>query len=646
MALVDLLEISKQYEAQKILCNINFTIDEGERISIIGKNGSGKSTLLKIITKEIEPDSGEIRYKQNTTIKMLPQVPKFDDNVTVKEEIETHLKELKDLKARFDEISNLLVTDYENEVLIKEQAELAGRLDYFNAWEINSKVERVLKEFKLKEFENRLVNLLSGGEQKRVALAGLLLKKPDILILDEPTNHLDVYMVEFIEEIILKEKFTLLFVSHDRYFIDNVATKSIEIEDCKLRNFAGGYQSYLEQKEKILENMQKDHTNLLRLLKAEERWYQRGITARRKRNEGRKARFLEIKERAKKNPSVIRKITIELQREQHSFNKDEKGLNKKKMLFEIEKLKKSLGEKLLIENFSTRIVQRDKIAIVGKNGTGKSTFIRILLEQLKADSGFIKKGDFKIGYFDQHRTVLDDSKNIIETFCPNGGDRVEVWGKNMHVFGYLKNFLFPREHLDKKIGILSGGEKNRVALALLFTKKVDCLILDEPTNDLDIPTINILEENLQKFEGAVIFVSHDRYFVDKIAKKLFIFKGEGLVEESHQTYSEYLEIEKAIKELEDFEIEPEQKVVEVKKEKKQTKLSYKEQREYDSLPEQIDEFEQKIEELNECLSNPKCYEQVGITKVADELKEIEEKYETVVERFLELEEKVEELKSN
>ncbi len=643
MALIDLLEVSKQYDTNKILCEVNFSIEELERVCIIGKNGSGKSTLMKIITGEIEIDGGERISKNGINIKMLLQVPKFADGLSVKDAIENELSELKEIKKSFDEVSLKLSSDYENKELLKKQAELTTKLDFFNAWDLDNEIERVLNEFMLKEFEAKPVNLLSGGEQKRVALAGLLLKKPDILLLDEPTNHLDVYMVEFLEEMLSKNRFTLIFVSHDRYFIDNVATKSVEVEECKLRTFKGGYNNYLIEKEKILSNMQKDHENLLRMLKAEEHWYQRGVTARRKRNEGRKARLLEIRESAKKNPSLIKKMSIELKREKHNFQNDkENRLNRKKMLFEIENLKKSLGEKLLIENFTTRILQQDKIAIVGKNGSGKSTFIRLLLGDLKPDKGIIKMGDFKIGYFDQHRTILNDDKNLIETFCPDGGDRVEAWGKNMHVFGYLKNFLFPKEYLDKKIGMLSGGEKNRVALALLFTKKVDCLILDEPTNDLDIPTINILEENLQKFMGAVIFVSHDRYFVDKIADRLFIFKGDGEIEESHQSYTEYLEIEKEIKEIESFSFEMQKSSnQEIKKEKKQTKLSYKDQREYELLPTKIEKYELKIKELNECLANPNCYQERGISKVADELEQLKTEYDILVERYLELEEMIE-----
>ncbi|RXK01163.1 ABC transporter ATP-binding protein [Arcobacter sp. CECT 8986] len=652
MALIDLQNINKQYDTKVILKDVNFTLIPGQRIAVIGQNGQGKSTLLKVIMGEIEPDSGEKSIDKSVKIEMLAQQPKFEDNLTVREAIEKQLTELNEAKIRYEELTQQLATDYENQELLKEQSKLATFIDFHNAWDLDNMIERVLKEFKLKEYEFKDVNLLSGGEQRRVSLAGLLLKKPDILLLDEPTNHLDVYMVEFLESLLMKNNFTLLFISHDRYFIDNIATNIVEIEDGTIRRFNGGYSDYLQQKEELLSSMQKEHENLIRLVKREAHWMQRGVTARRKRNERRKAEYFELKKKAKSNPAQIRKMSVELQREQKSFN-NETGTtrNKRKMLFELDKISKTLGDKLLIKDFTTRILQKDVIAIVGPNGTGKSTMLKLFTEKLHIDDGRFKKGDFSIGYFDQHREMLDDSKSLIETFCPNGGDRVILDdGRNMHVFGYLKNFLFPREYLDKKIGVLSGGEKNRVALALLFTKHYDCLILDEPTNDLDIPTINILEEYLQNFQGALIFVSHDRYFVDKIATKLFIFRGEnGKVEESFQPYTEYLEFEKEIKELESYanEIEKSQSSQDNRKSqpKKQTKLSYKDQRDYDSLPKEIEELEQKIEEINICLSNPECYEQKGIVAVSKELEEVEEIYEQKVERFLELEELIESFNS-
>jgi len=642
LALLDLLSVSKAYESQQILKEIDFFVNRGERICIIGKNGGGKSTLMKIIDGSLEFDEGRRIVQNGIKIEMLSQSPTFDENLSVRDAIENELTELKEAKKEYEEISLKLENDFKNTELLKRHEELTNFLDLHNAWNLDDKIERVLAQFSLKEYEQRSVTVLSGGEQRRVTLAGLILKKPDILLLDEPTNHLDVYMVEFLEEMLLKERFTLVFISHDRYFIDKIATKTVEIDNCKLRSFSGGYEDYLRAKEELLKSMQKSHEVLLKHLKSEEEWLRRGVKARLKRNEGRKQRVLKMREEAKKNPSVINKIKLELEREQKNFNQT-KSTNKQKMLFEIYNLSKKLGDKLLIKNFSTRILQRDRIAIVGKNGAGKSTLLKILLGELKPDSGVFKRGEFKIGYFDQQRTSLDDEKNLIETFCPNGGDRVDVKGKNMHVYGYLKNFLFPREHLDKKIGVLSGGEKNRVALALLFTKAIDCLILDEPTNDLDIPTINILEEYIQSFQGAVIFVSHDRYFVDKIAQKLFIFKGNGIIEESYQSYSEYLEIEKELKSLENFTAKTEKEGQKAPT-NRSVKLSYKEKLEYEKLPDQIDEIENKIEELKKCLSNPECYEKIGLIKLSEELSKKEEELEPLIDRLLEIEEKLETIK--
>ena len=645
MALIDLQNISKQYDTKVILKDANFTLNQGQRIAVIGQNGQGKSTLFKIIMRQTEPDSGDMAIDKSLKIEMLDQQPKFKPNLKVRDAIENQLTELKSAKNEYEKITNQLMTDYENEDLIRRQSELVTYIDFHNAWDLDNMIERVLVEFQLKQYESKDVNLLSGGEQRRVSLAGLLLKKPDVLLLDEPTNHLDVYMVEFLEQLLLKNNFTLLFISHDRYFIDNIATSVVEVDGGVLRKFNGGYSSYLEQKAQILENMQKDHENLLRMVKREAHWMQHGITARRKRNERRKAEYFDLKQKARSNPAMIRKMSIELQREQKAFNSEEKQQNKKKMLYELDDVCKTLGDKELIKDFTTRILQKDTIAIVGPNGSGKSTLLKIFMEKMKIDSGNFKKGDFQIGYFDQQRDSLDDNKNLMETFCPNGGDRVILDdGRNMHVYGYLKNFLFPREYLDKKVGVLSGGEKNRVALALLFTRKVDCLILDEPTNDLDIPTINILEEYLQNFQGALIFVSHDRYFVDKIAKKLFVFQGNGHIMESFQPYTEYLEIEKELKDLSSFENELTKEATAPKQTqtvKKQTKLSYKDQREYDMLPQEIEELEKKLDEINACLMNPKCYEQKGIVAMSKELEETQEIYEQKVERFLELEELIE-----
>jgi len=646
MALVGLFNIAKNYDIKQLLKGVDFQLNEGERVAIVGQNGCGKSTLLKILSGEVIADEGTRVLDKSVIIDSLDQNPKFELGLNVRDAIENELTDLKEAKDRYEKLSLLISEDFENRKLLEEHAKVTNYLDHHNAWNLDDKIERVLQEFKLKEYEYRDVTMLSGGEQRRVALASLILKKPDILLLDEPTNHLDVYMVEFLEEILLKEKFTLLIISHDRHFINSIVTRIVEVENMNIVSYEGGYDNYLVLKEQRMQSLAKTHDTLVKFLKKEEEWLSRGVKARLTRNQGRKARVFELRDKAKKDPTLIRKMQIELEREKKSFNRgDEKGMSKKKMLFDIENLHYTIAGKELINGFTTRILQRDRIAIVGHNGSGKSTLLKLLLGRLAPTKGTIDKGDFAIGYFDQHREMLDENKNILDTFCPDGGDIVDVQGRNMHVFAYLKSFLFPEEYMLKKVGMLSGGEKNRVAIALLLTKKVDCLILDEPTNDLDIQTINILEEKLINFPGALLFVSHDRYFVDKIATKLIVFKGHGEVEESYQNYSEYLEIEKSIDDL--YEIEKEVKSTSTKpkepKQKLKTKLSYKEQRDLERLPDLIEELENRIEEINNCLYDPTCYEEKGLVNVADELKKAETEYEKLTERYLEVLEMEEEL---
>ncbi|HHB94425.1 MAG TPA: ABC-F family ATP-binding cassette domain-containing protein, partial [Campylobacterales bacterium] len=464
MALVSLFNIDKNYDVKQLLKGVDFSLNDGERVAIVGQNGCGKSTLIKIISGELSADSGRRVIDRRVIIDTLDQNPHFDAALIVRDAIENELVEIKKAKNRYDELSELISIDYDNQKLIDEHAQITTYLDHHNAWNLDDKIERVLQEFKLKEYEYRNVNTLSGGEQRRVALASLILKKPDILLLDEPTNHLDVYMVEFLEEILIKEKFTLLIISHDRHFINTIATRIVEIENMNVVSYDGGYDQFLVKKEQRMNSMKKEHENLLRFLKKEEEWLSRGVKARLTRNQGRKKRVFELRDKAQKDPTLIRKMMIDLEREKKSFN-SEGSISKKKMLFDIENLNYAIAGKNLIENFTTRILQRDKIAIVGHNGSGKSTLLKILLGRIEPNSGTIQRGEFEIGYFDQHREMLDDDKSIVETFLPKGGDRVDVQGKSMHIYAYLKSFLFPEEYLQKKVGLLSGGEKNRVALA-------------------------------------------------------------------------------------------------------------------------------------------------------------------------------------
>ena len=642
MALIDLIDVSKKFGANEILNSVSLSVNENEKIAIIGKNGSGKSTLMKIISGEVAADSGRRIVQNLISVEMLAQNPNFNATFSVRDALNNELKEIFDAISEYEKSGALLANDPENKEILKEQERLLKFIEAKDGWNIEHKIERILQEFKLKEYENRPICSLSGGEIRRVALGALILKKPDVLLLDEPTNHLDVYMVKFLEDMLKSSNQSIVFISHDRYFIDALATRCVEVEEASLKNFEGGYANYLTKKEEILASLAKSHETLLKQLKAEEEWLRRGVKARLKRNEGRKERVLAMREEAKKNPGVIRRVRLELERASKNFNQVQ-SQNRKKMLFEFKNLSKSIDGKVLFEKFDARVLQGERIAIVGRNGSGKSTLLKILLGLEKPSSGEIKRGEVSIGYFDQARNVLDDDKSLIETFCPNGGDHVLVRGRNMHVYGYLKNFLFPKEFLDKKIGVLSGGEKNRVALAMLFTKTYDVLVLDEPTNDLDIATINILEDYLQSFEGAILLVSHDRYFVDKMANKLWAFEGTK-INVLHEEYSVYLELEDEMKELDKFEKELSNSQNEAKqKSKSGAKLSYKQTQILNTYPDKISALEARVAELNEGLSDPKIYQEVGLTKLYEELESAKAELESLENEYFEVLEIAEEL---
>lgn len=621
MALIDLIEVSKKFGDKIILNETNLSVNEKERIAIIGKNGGGKSTLMKILRGECEIDSGRVIRQNSISIEMLAQSPKFNDNLSVKDALNYELKEIFDARDEYEKVLAKISNEHDNHELLHLQDELVKFIESKDGWNIENKIERILDSFGLREYENRLVNSLSGGEIRRVALGALILKKPDVLLLDEPTNHLDVYMVRFLEELLLASNQTIVFISHDRYFIDRLATRSVEIEDGALRSFDGGYANYLTKKEEILRSLAKSHETLIKNLKSEEEWLRRGVKARLKRNEGRKQRILAMREEAKKNPGLIRRVKLELERASKSFNGGGLNQNRKKMLFECKNLSKTIDNKVLFSDFNARVLQGERIGIVGRNGSGKSTMLKILLGELEADSGVINRGEIKIGYFDQSRKSISDDKSLIELFCPNGGDHIMVRGRNYHVYGYLKNFLFPKEFLDKPVGVLSGGEKNRLALALLFTKEYDCLILDEPTNDLDIATINILEEYLLSFEGAILIVSHDRYFIDKITNKLWAYEN-GKIEQIYMEYSEYLDIEEELNQLSDIESELGQNIETKEKQKtSKVKLTYKQNQILQNHPALIEALESRISELNHALSTPEIYQKIGLQTLFEELEE-------------------------
>ncbi|ECR3230570.1 ABC-F family ATP-binding cassette domain-containing protein [Campylobacter coli] len=644
MALIDLIDASKKFGEKIVLNEANFSANEGEKIAIIGKNGEGKSSLLKALLGTLTLDSGRVVRQNGKSIAMLSQTVDFNANLSVKEAIKIELEEIYNTLKEYEVLQSKLEKEPTNKDYLKQIDDLIALIDSKDAWNIEAKITRVLKEFSLLDYSDRLVCTLSGGEIRRVGLCILLLKNPDILLLDEPTNHLDVYMTSFLEDLLKNSKMCVIFISHDRYFIDAIAHKCVEVDQGKLSVFKGGYANYLEKKTQILESLAKSHETLLKHLKSEEEWLRRGVKARLKRNEGRKERIFKMREEAKKNPGAIKRLKLEISRAALNFT-GEKIPNRKKMLFELKNINKNLGEKALFTDFSSRILQGERIAIVGKNGCGKSTFLKILLGELKQDNGEIKRGEIRIGYFDQARSLVNSDKTLLEIFCPNGGDRVEVRGKNMHVYGYLKNFLFPKEFLDKSVSVLSGGEKNRVALALLFTEEYDVLILDEPTNDLDIATINILEEYLLSFEGAILLVSHDRYFVDKIATKLYAFESGAKINILHTLYTEYLENEKEMQEFDDYisSLDSQQEQTHIQKEKNSKKLSYKENEILKNHPEKIEILEKQISKLNDDLSNPSVYQEIGINTLYKELEQAQKELEKLETEYFEVLEKSENL---
>ncbi|MGP1561872.1 MAG: ABC-F family ATP-binding cassette domain-containing protein [Helicobacteraceae bacterium] len=651
MTLIDLQKISKKFTDKPLLDGVDLTIKRGEKIAIIGKNGCGKSTLIKIIEGALEPDGGKKIAAQNLSITCLSQAPVFANGESVKGVIESSLAEIKSAKDELDAINEELAA--QNQTNLERHGFLTAYLDFHDGWNIDAKCERILQEFKLFSMQDAQANLLSGGEKRRLAIAAALLKGADLLLLDEPTNHLDIFMIEFLQEILARPHYTVVFISHDRYFIDALAQKTVELENGTLRHFNGGYSKYLEQKQEILERLIKAHESDMRLLKSELEWLRKGVKARLKRNEGRKKRIEELKLSVKKNPAAIRNIQSFLQKESLTL---EPPQNQRKCLFELKDLSLAVGGKTLFEGFSTRILQGDKIAIVGANGCGKTSFLKVLLGELELNAGSVKRGEFRLGYFSQE-LGLDGSKNLIETFCPNGGDRINVNGKNLHVYGYLKSWLFPKEFLEQKIGVLSGGEQTRVKLALLFSKQYDCLILDEPTNNLDIATINILEEYLINYKACVIFVSHDKYFTDKAAAKLFSFQ-DAKINVLSCSYSEVLEALQDAQKLEGFakeaakeqgraalaaDTDPSSKgqdLAQGRGAKTAKKLSYKETRRQQELPALIEALETETAKLAKCLENPSaCADAGGIAEIYKTYEDKKSLLDRLVDEYLELEER-------
>ncbi|HOP63087.1 MAG TPA: ATP-binding cassette domain-containing protein [Spirochaetota bacterium] len=595
MALINFQDVSLSFGGPNLLDQLNFQIHAGEKITLLGRNGAGKSTLMKIINGMIEPDSGEIFREKNLRTAMLQQeVPE-------------------DISGSIYSIITGGIIDDPDEV---HDAALEKKHI--------GQIEKVLSLMSLDpepEFSS-----LSAGMKRRVLLGRALVNDPDILLLDEPTNHLDIDSIRWLEDFLFRYDGTLFFVTHDRAFMQKIAGRILEIDRGNLFDWKCDYKTFLKRKEAWLDAEEQQNALFDRKLAQEEIWIRKGIKARRTRNEGRV--------RALKAMRVERSKRIEQQgRVKMDLNQAERS---GKLVIEATDISFGYDERSLVEGFSTTIMRGDKIGIIGPNGCGKSTMIKLLLGELQPGSGKVRQGTrIEAAYFDQLREQLDPDKSVRYNVS-DGTDMIGVNGKTKHVIGYLQDFLFTPERADVKVSVLSGGEKNRLMLARLFTKPFNLLIMDEPTNDLDIETVELLEELLLEYGGTLITVSHDREFLNNVVTSTIVFDSDGSVREYAGGYDDWLIQRPApVKEVKDRKSPPEKKAPD------KIKLTFKEKRELEALPEIIAEKEKRKEELLAIVSDPEFFRKSGsnAADVKNEMEGIDSELETLFERWMELEEK-------
>ncbi len=627
MPLLRLTNISIAFGTHALLNNADFQLDAGERVGLLGRNGEGKSTLMKIIAGSIYADNGEIWRQPELRLAWLEQSPDLSDDATIYDAVASGLGELGEWITRYHHLS--LTMDYEDEKALTELGDLQHKLESQNGWHFQQRVEATLSKLELPA--ELKISGLSGGWKRRVALAQALVIEPEVLLLDEPTNHLDFESITWLEEQLLNFQGAVLFVTHDRAFLQKLATRIVDLDRGNLVSWQGTYDDYLRRKAAALEDEANQNAEFDKKLADEEVWIRQGVKARRTRNEGR-VRALEAlrAERAlRRNTQGTAKIALE--------TADKSG----KKVMEVNNISFGYGDKIIIKNFSTLIQRGDKIGLIGANGAGKSTLLKLLLKQLEPTSGTIEQGTrLEIAYFDQLRDQLDPNMTVVDTIA-DGNDFIEIAGNKRHVMSYLGDFLFAPARARSPVKSLSGGEKNRLLLARLFTKPANLIVMDEPTNDLDLETLELLEEKLVSFDGTLLLVSHDRAFLDNVVTSVFVLDGSSAVEEFIGGYSDWLEYSKqkqaqsAIK-----------KTAETKKEKpavttptKKKKLSFKEQQELNNLPVLIDELETKQAALTEQIGLPSFYkqDQQTVTKTLDELKTLEASLEQAYNRWDELE---------
>ncbi len=652
LAILDKLELA--YGHWPLLDGASLVIDAGERIGLIGRNGTGKSSLMKIISGEIKPDAGEVWRKPGLRLAYVPQEPKFSPGHNVFEAVAEGVGEAQALLSAYHAVAHRMAEG--DEAAHEELAQLTHDLEAHDAWRLNQKVEEVLARLGLPA--DVPVETLSGGQKKRVALARALAGDPELLLLDEPTNHLDFAAIEWMETLLRDFSGGLFFITHDRKFLDAVANRIVELDRGQLREYAGNFSAYQVKKAEQLEVEAAQNRKFDKFWRQEEVWIRKGIEARRTRNEGRVRRLEALRRQREARRNQLGQV---------GFNLDS-GERSGKLVAELIDVSYAInrtpsplmgegrgeGEKLdqaamptpsrtLINNFSTTILRGDKLGLLGPNGAGKTTLIKLILGELKPDSGTIKRGtNLQVAYFDQFRNVLDDSATLIDTISP-GSDYVEIGGRKTHVIGYLEDFLFPPERARAKVSALSGGERNRLLLARLFARPANVLVLDEPTNDLDIDTLELLEQLLQEYTGTVILVSHDRMFLDNVVTTSIAFEGDGKLINVAGGYEDWkrerVAREAATQKLTaKSESRPETRPVsEAKREKR--KLSYKEQRELDAMPERIKALEQEQSALQTKLADSATWQEVGndINAMNVRLEEIELELLECLERWEALE---------
>ena len=625
MPLLRFDDISLDFGELRILRDAEFSIDAGERVCLIGRNGAGKSTTFKLITGQLEPDRGEITAPQDLIVSQLEQtLPEAMDQY-VSDVVRSGLTQIEALLEEYGRMSTLELDKHG----LRELEALHAKIDTHDGWHLEQRVDTTITELNLPA--DKKMNELSGGWRRRVALAKALVQKPDLLLLDEPTNHLDIATIRWLEDRVYGYPGAVMFITHDRAFLQRLATRIVEIDRGTLTSWPGDFANFLRRKEKSLEDEVVAEEKFDKKLAEEEAWIRQGIKARRTRNEGRVRALLKMREEREERIAREGKARIHIEEAEQSGRKVIRAKN----------VSYSYGDEEVISNFSIKIMRGDRIGLIGNNGVGKTTLLRLLLGELAPQTGTVKLGTgLEVGYFDQLRQELDLEKSVAYN-VGEGRTYIKLNGKDRHVVGYLKGFLFSPKRSMMPVKALSGGERNRVILAKLLTRPANLLVLDEPTNDLDIETLEVLEQKLCEFTGTLIVVSHDREFLDNVVTSTIVFEEDGKVQEYVGGYSDWARrgLELAVTDN-PFETERKKRAAaERRQSRKPSKLSYKDQRELDALPAEIEQIEGEIAALQETIAAPDFYSRAAelVQQKLRELDSAEKHLEQRIERWGELE---------